>query len=76
MSRTGQRSAVPFPHGDNECLSPCHHLFPLVFSNPESLPISNFLKDVICRMEKFLSNDTDLFIDKVGRAVIVTKQKS
>lgn len=47
-----------------------------MFSNPESLPISNFLKDVICRMEKFLSNDTDLFIDKVGRAVIVTKQKS
>lgn len=71
MSRTGQRNAVPFPEGDNECLSPCHH----GFSNPEPLPISNFLKDVIkCRMEKFLSNNTDSFTDKVGWAVIVTKK--
>lgn len=73
MSKTGRRKAVPFPHGDNACLSPCHHLFTLVFSNPESLPSSHFLKDVTkCRMEKFLSNDSDSFTDKVGWAVIVT----
>lgn len=50
---------------DSVCLSLCCHLFPW-FSNPESLPICNFLKDVIkCKLEKFLSNDTNSFTYKV-----------